>query len=81
MHIQKQGDGDHLRMFLQLVCGLSQNGDTRPKVVSNRMVWTGENLSSLMVILLVSDPKTFLFALKCYNHYILIFLWNIHPKR
>lgn len=59
MHVQKQGDGGHMGTFPQLVHGLSQNGDTRPEVVSSRRVWTGENLSSLMGSLLVSDPKTF----------------------
>lgn len=55
MRIQKQGDGDHMGMFPQLVRGLSQKGDTRAKAVSNRTVWTGESLSSLMGILLVSQ--------------------------
>lgn len=32
------GDGDHMGMFPQLVHGVSQKGDTRPKVVSNRTV-------------------------------------------
>lgn len=57
-HTKTQRWGSH-GMFPQLVRGLSQKGDTRPKVVSNRTAWTGENHSSLMGILLVSDPKSF----------------------